>query len=81
MQGVSSVSPPDSQKSNYTTPIIQQLYTCYPQFLLIPGSNQPLIMKYCSRYLVGKKIHIIGPMPFKPILFKGQLYLYATICL
>ena len=48
MQGVSSANPPDSRKSNYTA-------LCYPQFLLIPGSNQPLIMKCCSRYLVGKK--------------------------
>ena len=74
MQGVSSANPPDSRKSNYTA-------LCYPQFLLIPGSSQPLTMKYCSRYLVGKKIHITGPMQFKPMLFKGQQYFYVTICL
>ena len=73
MQGVSSANPPDSRKSNYTA-------LCYPQFVPIPGSNQPLIMK-CCRYLVGKKIHITGPMQFKPMLFKGQQNLYVTICL
>ena len=50
MQGTRGANSLDSQKSTYNLTDSPP----YPQFLHIPGSNQPWIMKYCSTYLVKK---------------------------
>ena len=42
--------------------------------LQIQPTSNPLVLWYCM-YLLGKKACISGPLQFKPMLFKGQLYI------
>lgn len=39
-------------------------------------SNLQKIMQY----IYQESLHISGPMPFKPVLFKGQLYIFKYFC-